>query len=149
MEKILNKLIYHFPTESKLERWNISDNKQINNDAMKIIGKYYENFLTRELAERSLIASWFEDKDMYENEWLKMLDERDWVEEDEFEWYFLINLCYASFVKWFNYSKNYWISHDLLCGCRKERMRVVYRYTNDELKEFLSNIKATILQIEN
>ena len=99
MEKILNKLIYHFPTESKLERLNISDNKQINNDAMKIIGKYYDNFLTRELAERSLIASWFEDKDMYKNEWLKMLDERDWVEEDEFEWYFWINLCYASFAK--------------------------------------------------
>ena len=36
--------------------------------------KYYENFLTRELAERSLIASRFEDKDMHENEWLKMLD---------------------------------------------------------------------------
>ena len=36
---------------------------------------------------------------MHENEWLKMLDERDWVEEDEFEWYFWINLCYASFIK--------------------------------------------------
>ena len=116
---------------------------------LKSLQKYYQNFLTRELAERSLIASRFEDKDIYENEWLKMLDERDWVEEDEFEWYFWINLCYASFVKWLNWNKNYWISHDLLCGCRKERMRVVYRYTNDELKEFLSNINTKILQIEN
>ena len=41
------KLIYHFPTESKVQRLNISDNKQMKNESMKIICKLLMNIFIK------------------------------------------------------------------------------------------------------
>ena len=106
--------------------------------------KHYETWLMKELTERSLIASNFGDKEFYKKEWQRMLEDRDNVEEDAFEWHYWINLWYSSIVRCLNWNKNYWISHEIICGWRKNRIRVIFRYSNDELNQFLNNIKKRI-----
>ena len=49
------KLIYHFPTESKVQRLNISDNKQIKNESMKIICKHLWIFSLKINLDMSLL----------------------------------------------------------------------------------------------
>jgi hypothetical protein len=50
--------------------------------------KFYEFWLQRELTERSLIASNYRDKDAYSRDNLRMLEDRDNVEEDTYECYY-------------------------------------------------------------
>jgi len=49
---------------------------------------FYRVWLQKELTERSLVASYFYDKEWYNNEVLRILENRDEVEEDAFECFY-------------------------------------------------------------
>jgi JmjC domain, hydroxylase len=57
----------------------------LDHDHLDKLLKYYETWLLKELTERSLVASCFRDKDTYEKECRRNLENRDSVEEDAFE----------------------------------------------------------------
>lgn len=52
---------------------------------LKQLLENYEVWLQRELTERALIASYYEDKVEYANENVRMLESRDTIEEDTYE----------------------------------------------------------------
>lgn len=59
----------------------------------------YERYLQKELTERSLVGSHFKEIPTYDSNIVKFLEDRDNVEEDQYECFYCVNLCYASFVK--------------------------------------------------
>jgi len=78
------------------------------------IHEYYESWLLKEKTERALLASHYPCRLKYERENVQMLLNREQVDEDSFECFYCINLCYASRVNCLNCNKNYCISHELI-----------------------------------
>ena len=117
-------------------------------DNMKLIRDHYKSWLQKELTERSLLSSHFSNEVIYKSKWVQALKDRDNVEEDAFECFYWISLCYASFIEWSNCNKHYWIGHEIMCGWNKESIKAIYRYSNEELNLFLDNINERINQLE-
>lgn len=57
-------------------------------ESVTILLNHYKKWLEKELSERSLIASYFHDKNRYLSETVVMLEDRDDVEEDQFECFY-------------------------------------------------------------
>lgn len=82
-----------FPVE-----WMLIENarhiKELNFDLedLKNLLNYYKEWLQKELTERSLVASYYQDKEYYNSEIVRMLEDRDNVEEDANECHYCINL---------------------------------------------------------
>lgn len=55
---------------------------------LQTLVEHYEQFLERELSERSIIASNFRNKEAYISETLQAMDNRDGVEEDQHECFY-------------------------------------------------------------
>lgn len=135
-----------FPMEWMLvENARQIDTLKFDQEALLELYQAYSKYVEKELSERALVASHFEDKERFETEVQKYLEDREGVDEDKFECFYCVNLCYTSFIKCLSCGKHYCIAHELLCGCRKDRIRMVLRYSNDELLEFQENLKKQII----
>lgn len=109
-------------------------------DQRQKLKEAYSEWLQKELTERALIASNFPDKEKFRQQNVCCMSNRDTVGEDTFECFYCVSLCYASLVQCQGCGKNYCISHELICGCPKDQIRILYRYTEEELRKFLTHI---------
>eukprot|EP00344_Euplotes_crassus_P012057 CAMPEP_0196998582 /NCGR_PEP_ID=MMETSP1380-20130617/3931_1 /TAXON_ID=5936 /ORGANISM="Euplotes crassus, Strain CT5" /LENGTH=633 /DNA_ID=CAMNT_0042415199 /DNA_START=28 /DNA_END=1929 /DNA_ORIENTATION=- len=106
---------------------------------------YVDNILAKELCERAMIRSHFNDKKSLFKTTIKKFPKEQVESKDNIECFYCIHLCYLSYVKCMRCKKIYCISHELQCGCPQERIKIFERYSDEQLMKFKEDSKRNIL----
>ena len=110
--------------------------------------RFYENIMNEELVERALIRSHFHDKDDLKMNVIKPFTTEQLKSFSGIECFYWINLCYLSYVKCSRWKKTYCIAHEIQCGWVLNKIRIHFRYTDEELRGFLEMAQKYIEKIE-
>lgn len=70
----------------------------------------------------------------------KMLENRDQVDEDQYQCYYCTDFTYVSMILCKTHKINYCLYHQFMCGCQGNQLEVVYRYSTQELEKFEEKI---------
>lgn len=61
------------------------------------------------------------------------MPERDKVAEDAHQCYYCTDFAFLSMIQCKHHKINYCLMHQVMCGCSKENLTLVYRYSTKEL----------------
>jgi len=129
---------------------NIKNFDSINLDlaSKKEIFKYFEKWLKVELKERQLVFQELGQKVKDVEPYIFSFKNRKNIQEDRFEWAICTNLCYMSIIKWTDCKIIYCLSHGICCECNPKSLKLILRYSSDELLSLKASSKAHILRYE-
>lgn len=64
------------------------------------------------------------------------MEDRENVPEDAHQCHYCTDWCYSSMIHCESHQINYCTHHNFRCGCAVPALRLVYRFSNDELAQF-------------
>ena len=93
--------------------------------------KYFDKFLEDEQEARKIMFGLFSKNEL--SDYLFNFKNRDSISEDKFECSQWSNLWYISIIKCNKWSILYWLIHGICCGWTKKDIKIVVRYSDEEL----------------
>ena len=124
--------------------------------ARKKIVKQYDKWLQDELLARKIMLELYENDEEQKSLHVFSFKNRDNVSEDKFECSQWANLCYISLIKCIKWKTLYCLMHGICWGCTKEDIKIVFRYSEEELilignqaREILTKMGESNIKIQN
>lgn len=123
-----------------IENFNPDNRKvDINDDTRQELKRLLMDYVKKEKDQRAMIEA--EQFRQAGEAIVYPLVSRETIDYDEHACFYCVDLCYTSWVECKTCDKEYCLKHGFVCPCDKTTsdLRLVYRYTNEELEAFCSH----------